>query len=177
MAAEYIPEFISKYVFTESDIPQRLWAINWFAHCGEPLRLNLTMDVLQVKTWSQALEVCKTSDSDNASLEAQNQLTGYLAKQYPDLYRTWNDFVKDYKSRIIAPLTIQKILPFCSQNNLDIEVMYSVQWDILGALMENTYMSIHHRAFYFLELLMMYEEGHFPCGWSGAWPQGKLVIF
>jgi hypothetical protein len=52
-----------------------------------------------------------------------------------------------------------------------------VQWDILAALMEHAYLGSGHRCFFFLELLSVYEAGHFPCGWIGPWPQGKLVVY
>ncbi len=148
MTTKHGQGFVSKYVFTESDIPQRLQSINWFAHCGEPFRLDLTMEVVQVTTWDHVLQAGKTSDSDTASLEAQNQLSIYLAQHYRDQYRSWNAFVKGHKSRVIEPLMAQKIVPFCRQNNLGTEVEYTIQWDILGALMENTYLSTNHRVVY-----------------------------
>lgn len=30
---------------------------------------------------------------------------------------------------------------------------------------------------YFRGLLPWYEAGHFPCGWDGEWPEGRLRIF
>ncbi|HKD26343.1 MAG TPA: hypothetical protein VKC66_10620 [Xanthobacteraceae bacterium] len=55
--------------------------------------------------------------------------------------------------------------------------MDSTTWDVLGALMENSYLSSRHQAYFFLELLWVYEAGHFPCGWLGDWPDGKLVVY
>ena len=81
------------------------------------------------------------------------------------------------KRRIIEPLIKQKISPYQIANNLDIDLVHSVQWDVLGALMENSYINCDHKSFFFLELLMVYEAGHFPCGWQGKWPEGKLVIY
>jgi len=46
----------------------------------------------------------------------------------------------------------------------------------LGALMGNSYLDTHHPAHFFLELLWVYEAGHFPCGWLGDWPSGKLIV-
>ena len=51
------------------------------------------------------------------------------------------------------------------------------QWDILGALMENSYVSSGHSVFFFLELLRVYEAGHFPCGWIGDWPSEELTVY
>jgi hypothetical protein len=43
--------------------------------------------------------------------------------------------------------------------------------------MENAYLGSGHSCFFFLELLTVYEAGHFPCGWVGDWPRGKLVVY
>jgi hypothetical protein len=56
-------------------------------------------------------------------------------------------------------------------------LIQGLRWDILGALMENSYLRSGHAAFFFLELLMVYEAGHFPCGWRGNWPQGELLVY
>jgi len=43
--------------------------------------------------------------------------------------------------------------------------------------MANSYMFTGHRAYFFLELLLVYEMGCFPCGWSGKWPSGELLVY
>ncbi len=30
---------------------------------------------------------------------------------------------------------------------------------------------------YFREMLTWFENGHFPCGWAGEWPEGRLRVF
>ena len=44
-------------------------------------------------------------------------------------------------------------------------------------VMENSYLNGGHKVFFFLELLTVYEAGHFPCGWEGEWPKGRLVVY
>jgi hypothetical protein len=44
-------------------------------------------------------------------------------------------------------------------------------------MMENAYMTSKHGSYFFLELLTVYEAGHFPCGWRGEWPSGSLVLY
>ena len=66
---------------------------------------------------------------------------------------------------ILNPLIERTVIPFLVKDGLDITLVHSVQWDILGALMENSYLgTAGHKAFFFLEMLMVYEAGHFPCG-------------
>ena len=45
--------FISKHKFVETDIAGRVQAIDWFAHCGDSLSLDLSMQTQQVKWWPQ----------------------------------------------------------------------------------------------------------------------------
>lgn len=77
----------------------------------------------------------------------------------------------------LDPLTEQVIAPLLAKVVSDPAlVIPSVQWDLLGALMENSFKGSGHAAFFFLELLTVYEAGHFPCGWRGNWPQGELLV-
>jgi hypothetical protein len=110
-------------------------------------------------------------------LGAQNQLTLWLHQHDRQNYQRWNDLVGGFKEAVLNPLTEERWEPYRRRHGLDVVVVHSVQWDALGALMENTYLGSGHRCFFFLELLTVYEAGHFPCGWVGEWPQGKLVVY
>ena len=169
--------FVSKHDFVETDVASRVNSINWFAHCGESLSLDLSMDVQPVTSWSRAITSCKDQVWEDAELEAQNQLTLWLHLNDRANYQKWNEIVVAHKKAVLDPLTETIIAPFQTKHGLDIVLVHSVQWDILGALMENSYSSRGHRAFFFLELLTIYEAGHFPCGWEGEWPQGRLLVY
>ncbi len=169
--------FASKRSFSETDLASRLRAIRWFARCGKPFDLDLTMNTDRVKDWPTAIASCNDPAWENVELEAQNQLTLWLHANNRAAYQKWNDIVLSHKSSVLTPLIEQKIIPFQVKLGLDISLVHCVKWDILGALMENSYLGSGHKAFFFLELLMVYEAGHFPCGWIGEWPQGKLRVF
>lgn len=169
--------FASKHSFTETDMVSRVGAVDWFAHCGEPLTLDLSMETEQVRDWPAAIDSCKKPNWENTELEAQNQLTLWLHLNDRVNYRKWNNIVRTHKTSIVNSLTDSFLKPFQTQHGLDIVFVHSVQWDILGALMENSYLRSGHRAFFFLELFLVYEAGHFPCGWIGDWPQGKLRLY
>jgi hypothetical protein len=171
------PGFVSKHSFVETDIPARIGSIEWFARCGQPISLDLSMDVVQIASWPKAISSCKGSQWENVELDAQNQLTLWLHLNDPDRYRNWNEIVVGQKNSVLNRLIDEKIIPFQAKQGLDVGLVHSVQWDILGALMENAYLGSGHRAFFFLELLMVYEAGHFPCGWEGEWPRGRLRVY
>lgn len=169
--------FVSKHPFVETDVAARVKGIDWFAYCGQPLSLDLSMDTQQVKSWPQAVSSCKKKAWTNAEAEASNQLTVWLHLNDNENYQKWNRMVRSHKKNVITPLIKKKIAPFQIKQRLDIELVYSVRWDILMALMENTYIRSGHSAFFHLELLTIYEAGHFPCGWQGDWPKGKLIVY
>lgn len=151
--------------------------INWFVHCGEHVALDLSMKTKQTGSWSQAMESCKAAEWENAQLEAQNQLTLWLHLNDRASYRRWNDIVDAHKNAILKPLTEEVLVPFQAKHDLDFVLVHGVQWDILGALMENSYLRSGNSAFFFLELLTVYEAGHIPCGWQGEWPKGTLPVY
>jgi hypothetical protein len=169
--------FVSKFSFVQNDLAARARTIHWFAHCGKALDLDLTMPTERVADWPSAIASCKDPAWENVELEAQNQLTVWLHLNDHERYQKWNDIVDAHKASVLNPLIEQNVIPFQAKHGLDIVLVHSVQWDILGALMENSYLRSGRKAFFFLELFMVYEIGHFPCGWVGEWPNGTLRVF
>src|SRR5262245_61397480 len=75
MASTEQPGFVSKYAFEPSDLPARIKGIQWFSRCGEPLALDLTMEIESVCSWSAAMQTRQSSAWADVKLDAQNQLT------------------------------------------------------------------------------------------------------
>jgi len=169
--------FVSKHTFSPGALTARLFAIDWFSRCGQPISLDLTMEVEQIGMWPEAVESFGGVDWENVQLEAQNQLTMWLHQNARRRYQTWNEIVDAHKATIIEPLTRDRWVPFQDASGLDVQFIHGVQWDILGALMENSFFDTGHQCYFFFELLQVYEAGHFPCGWRGEWPGGSLVVY
>jgi hypothetical protein len=169
--------FVSKYSFVQSDLAAKARTIQWFARCGQPLDFDLTMPTERVTDWPTAIASCKDPVWEYVELEAKNQLTLWLHANDRTAYQKWNDIVLAHKASVLNPLIEQTVVPYQEKHGLDIALVHSVQWDILGALMENLYLGSGHKAFFFLELFGVYEAGHFPCGWVGEWPHGSLRVF
>jgi hypothetical protein len=132
---------------------------------------------VKVDSWAAAAESCASQDWSTVELQAQNQLTRWLDRNDRENYQRWNDLVDDFKKSILQPLQRERWEPFQKEHGLAKSFVDSVRWDLLGALMENAYLGNSHRCFFFLELLSIYEAGHFPCGWVGEWPEGKLLVY
>jgi hypothetical protein len=171
------PGFVSKHTFEPSDLPTRIGTIGWFSNCGGPLALDLTMEIDRVRSWPMAMQACQSAAWENVELEARNQLTVWLHRNDLERYQAWNDIVTVHKTEVVTPLIKEKLVPFQLEGALDPIFVDSTAWDVLGALMENSYLSSGHQAYFFLELLWIYEAGHFPCGWLGNWPSGRLVVY
>jgi hypothetical protein len=171
------PGFTSSQRFIPADVATRVGQISWFFNCGNPLAVDLTMAIQRVDSWTDAAQLCRKQESDDAQLNAQNQLTIWLSRNARDDYQKWNDRVRAFKASVISPLVEAPVRDYCLRHGVDEVVVQNARWDLLGALMENEYLFTGHSAFYFLELLKIYEAGHFPCGWSGVWPDGELYVF
>jgi hypothetical protein len=170
--------FESKHTFTRTNVAARVGKIDWFANVGEPLTLDLTMPVERVANWKDAAKAISEPAWENGQLEAANQLTAWLSDNAQKAYDTkWNRLVGEQTTKVLAPAMKKSLRPFAEKNHLPRKVLESVGWDVVHALMENAFLATGHRCFFFLELLTVYEAGHFPCGWRGEWPNGKLLVF
>jgi hypothetical protein len=170
-------DFTSIHDFERSDMAWRLGRIRWFARCGQSAELHLTMPVERVAGWEQAAAACADPAWEAARAGAAQQLAVWLQRNDPGSYGKWSELAARQTQGVIDPLTAGVLAPFQEQHGLDPALVRSVRRDLLGALMENAYLGSGHRSCFFLELLWVYEAGHFPCGWRGAWPDGTLLVY
>jgi hypothetical protein len=170
------PGFVSKHRFGPTDVIGRLHAIDWFARCGEPGAIDLTMEVDCATSWAQVNKELKARARETAWLEAQNQLSAFLSAYHRERDRQWNKFADKFTTAL-RPLRERVWQPTAERHGLDTPFVSSIEWVTRLALMENEFMDCAHTAFFGLELLTVFEAGHLPCGWRGKWPQGKLVVF
>lgn len=169
--------YVSKYSFRGWSVEDRLPRIKWFAKCGTPDLFDLSVPVVQVPNWERALAGCSSDIWSNVQLEARNQLTIWLHNNDNENYQNWNRFARDRNIAVLDPLMETQIRPFQCEHGLPKSFADSVQWDLLGVLMEDIYSDSGHIVFFCHELLTVYEAGHFPCGWTGEWPNGELLMF
>jgi hypothetical protein len=121
------------------------------------------------------MAACSDAQWETATLEAQNQLSLWLCKHASHDYQRWNDIVETHKRETLATLEASWAASQ-REHGFDGVILQSVSWNVLGALLENSYLPSAHPAFFFLELLWVYESGRLPCGWEGTWPQGTLLV-
>jgi len=161
------------YMQLDNNIFERLQAIRWFEKCGQPPIQNLEFGITWIKDWQTATKYFSDPEWQNTTLEARNMLTVHLSKKHAKEYQDWNKLVRDAKIKLQDIFTAIEI--FQQKQGLNKKFSDCARWDLLAAVMESTYKSCHPPVF-FLKLLTIYENGHYPCGWQGEWPNGNLVV-
>lgn len=149
----------------------RLQKVKWFVNVGKATNLQ---KIKKVANESDFVKHITSIDWENATIEAGNEITGYLAKKHSREYQEWNSLVREAKDIInkeIIPL--MKIVDGIDANI----ILDNVKWDLVNYLMEDAYKEYLKGDLFFEFLLEIYEDGHIPCGWEGKWPSGKFVIF
>jgi hypothetical protein len=160
----------------ENEILERILNINWFSNCGNSISIGTPIKVIHISNWTEATKYYSDSVWEDTTLEARNILTEFLHNKHMNDYRNWNkvtDEAKAFLENSIKP----KIIKFKDENNLDKIFVDCVMWDLLGAIMEFYYRKCKDRPEFFGELLKIYENGNFPCGWEGKYPNGKLIVY
>jgi hypothetical protein len=143
----------------------------WFNCVG----VKDTSAAIVLSSWEKAIEHCSSLEWENLCLEAANQFRERLVERSKERYRLWNDIVNEIK-KTTEPFVHRKIQPVVNKYNLPKVFADTVNWDILHVCMEAEYADVFPPAYYASQAYW-YVKGHFPCGWEGNFPSGKLIIF
>jgi hypothetical protein len=156
---------------------QTIASIDWFANVGGDFDLELPMPVSRVKTWGSATRKANSLKWENTTLEAQNHMLG-CAHAYEEHVCKWNEIVKMHQQHTVSHLEEKVWKPWLEDNGLDLRLVDSFSWDMLGVLREASFRELfEHDVDFFGQLLRVYAAGHFPCGWKGRYPSGTLIVF
>ena len=150
---------------------RELEKVSWFLRVG----INDGSSVITLSCWPEAIEQCSSFEWEDLRLEAANQYRECIARHSRERLQLWNDTVDDVKN-IIVPLVDRKTAAAIREHALPEIFKIRVRNDIIGACMEAEYADVCPPGF-FTSIAHWYVNGHFPCGWWGAFPQGKLVVY
>lgn len=152
-------------------IKSRLSAIKWFANVGKPL--ESFKNINQLSSIFEVGEHLGSAIWENTTLEAANEISGFLVNKHSSLFQHWNIIAceaRNYYKKNIADLVYI--------NGIDNKLLNQcVGWDITHFLIEDYYKTVLKEPLFFECLLKVYESGHLPCGWQGCWPKGNLIIY
>jgi len=133
---------------------EELDRIAWFAHVGEPVDDG---GVIQVGSWDEAWEAQQDESTTGASFHAE------VDQSHP-LWAAAYD-------RALAAVERSGRNRELSAGN---PVARSAAWDAGGAAYQ---LATGKRDGFYLRLLDWYRRGHWPSGWRGDYPRGKLVVY
>jgi hypothetical protein len=151
----------------------KLEETDWFRSVGEPIA---DATVPRIRSWKEAVALRTSRLQKNIANESANALTEKLCFEFPKRYHgKWNKLVTAVR-KIWDPISATKIKKVMMDNKLNIAFVDSVNWDILFSCMELEYADLVPPRF-FKERLDWYLAGHFPCGWDGVFPDGRLIVF
>jgi hypothetical protein len=143
----------------------------WFRAVGLPVEGPFVI----LSSWEDAIASCTSSEWEELLLEASNRYTDLLASKAPARFQSWNQVVVELKA-LTEPLVSRKVATVLEEHDLLKEFVDSVQWDILGACMEAEFADVQPPGF-FASQAFWYVQGHFPCGWKGDFPDGRLILY
>ena len=145
--------------------------VNWFRNVAKPAPVGVSL----VCSWKGAVESCATLDWENLCLERANDYRAIIHRKSWERLSKWNEIVVEVKKRSI-PLVRRKIASVAIDHELPKVFVDTVEWDILHIAMTAEFADVATSDFY-AEQHRWYLEGRFPCGWDGAFPDGRFVVY
>jgi DNA-binding transcriptional regulator YdaS (Cro superfamily) len=150
---------------------EELERAQWFQKVGQ----KDTQVAIVLSSWEEAIKSCASDAWQDLLLEAANQYREKLAGISRERLRQWNAIVQEV-SAAVTSLVDRKTAQVVRENQLPQVFTETVEWDILHLAMEAEYADVYEPGF-FASQAYWYVHGHFPCGWKGVFPEGKLVIY
>ena len=150
---------------------EKLEKAEWFACVG----VKDTTAAIVLSSWQDAIRHCSSVEWVNLLIEADNQYRERLLERSRERFNQWNDITAELKA-VTTPFVQRKIEAVVRAHSLSKAFEDIVQWDILGVCTEAEYADVYPPGFYASQAYW-YVKGHFPCGWEGEFPKGKLIIY
>ena len=126
----------------------------WFAHVGE--RID-DPNIKQVFSWDDAWEACQDD---------------------PWIYASFHKDV-DQNHPAWAPAfdrALEAIVNSGRDHELedDVNVSNQAAWEAAGAAYQ---LATNKSDGFYVGLMNWYRRGHWPCGWEGNYPDGRLIVY
>ena len=144
---------------------------SWFSRVG----VAAGASVAAVSSWREAIDRCDTKEWMDLRQEMLNQYCVYIHQHHREQFQDWNDRIEAVK-KVAEPLVERKTSAVIRANCLPHIFWIRVRFDVVIFCMEAEYDDICPPGF-FARLGAWYLDGHFPCGWWGPFPEGKLIVF
>lgn len=141
----------------------------WQEPIGESPR-NITL----VRSWDEALTIFGEDRRYNANgvLEAPCSRIDPLIDLFPERKTWWQKAREEAKRYTAFSAWIPDTL---SQEHQDL--LFENLWEYVSMLLAEIIVVPECDCTYFREQFPWFHAGHFPCGWEGDWPNGRMRVF
>lgn len=165
-------EIIEKSV---NDMVERLKNISWFENCGSMNAIS-KYDISYSKDMESTIKHCSSTRWANLLLDKWQDVSSYITVYRVETKYRWNDVIKVIKMNILPELS-DHVEKRWNIKYGESEVIKSIiKSNLLFFLALYAFREYKEEPFH-NELLNIYEQGCFPCGWKGTYPEGKIIIF
>jgi len=151
---------------------QTLENADWFSCVGK----RDIADVNYAKSWLDAVSHCVGEDWKYVHREGRSIISSSVYKKSKTRCDQWNDTI-DMLKNPVSKLVQRKAASVMELNHLPKEFGWSVAGDLINAALECEYSDVVDPGFFTTTIVDIYLKGHFPCGWEGKYPEGKLVVY
>ncbi|WP_297429673.1 hypothetical protein [Clostridium sp.] len=165
-------ELIRKSV---EDMVKRLKNVPWFENCG---MMNATskFEIGYAKDVSSVIKHCSSTRWQNILLEKGDDISAYIIVYRVKTKYSWNEVVKVIKNDILPEISKYVNKKWTKKYGESQEIKVEIESNLLTILLLHVFKEYKEEPFH-NELLNIYEQGYFPCGWKGTYPNGKIIIF
>jgi hypothetical protein len=144
---------------------------DWFSRVGRP-------DPIPVKvlsSWDEAVASSRSKPWRDLCLDMADIYLQKVLERSPARFQTWMDAPREAEGAIRA-LIEEKSKKIVKMIQHPHDLLNTLFWDVGHLLIEIELSDVCPADFY-ADLGRWYVKGRFPCGWEGAPPNGRLVIY
>ena len=165
-------ELIRKSV---EEMVERLKNVPWFENCGT-LNATSQFEISYAKDVSSVVKHCSSTRWGNILLDKWQDVSSYITVNRVKTRYRWNDVVIIIKNKILPNLLEYVVKEWNKKYEQSEYIEKKINSNLLFFLALYAFKEYKEEPFH-NELLNIYEQGYFPCGWKGTYPNGKIIIF
>ena len=127
-------------------------------------------------SWMEAVAECVSSKWSNCHTELINDLRMDVRSKAMDRYQTWNSVVTNIRP-IVSNLVERKALTQFRVIGLPEKIAPHLTGILLTVVLSYEYSNISLIRELPERIAAAVLAGHFPCGWEGEFPDGRLIVY
>ena len=133
-------------------------------------------DYAYASSWMDAMANCVGAKWSDTLIDSTSTLREKVLALSRERYDEWR--VMDGQFRpLVLDLARKKTARLMQAHSLPDKFMFAVFASWLGIGYEAEYSDLVEPGFYTHVILDCYMKGHFPCGWDGDFPEGRLIVY